>query len=54
MGYVNGMIGVKEDMVCDITEESYAPYRNLGGYDYLGRSDGLMSKTEFTLLAESC
>ena len=38
IGYINGIKGVENDNILDITEDSYAPYRNLGGYDYLGRS----------------
>jgi len=33
--------------IIEITEESFKPYRNLGGYDYLGRShDYLRTVTE--------
>jgi hypothetical protein len=38
MGYLNGATGVAANEYVIITEESFAPYRNLGGYDYLGRS----------------
>jgi len=38
VGYVNGIAGLIADKLIDISEESFAPYRNLGGYDYLGRS----------------
>jgi 6-phosphofructokinase len=38
VGYINGVIGMESDRIHTITEESFAPYRNLGGYDYLGRS----------------
>ena len=27
-----------------INEDSYAPYRNLGGYDYLGKSGERLDK----------
>lgn len=30
------MSGLRDDTLVGITEESFAPYRNLGGYDYLG------------------
>jgi hypothetical protein len=26
------------DLTLDISEETFKPFRNLGGYDYLGRS----------------
>ena len=51
-GYVNGLDGVVKDQIQMITEESYAPYRNLGGCDYLGRS-GNITKDKFPLVAES-
>ena len=53
-GYVNGIAGVKSDSLLDITEESYAPYRNLGGYDYLGRSKAMLDPSQFRELANSC
>ena len=45
---------MKSDTLLDITEGSYAPYRNLGGYDYLGRSTAMLDPSEFELLAKSC
>jgi hypothetical protein len=37
---------MNEDVV-EINEESFKPFRNLGGYDYLGRShDFLRTSTE--------
>ena len=53
-GFVNGIAGVKSDTLLDITEESFAPYRNLGGYDYLGRSKAMLDPSQFQMLAESC
>ena len=38
VGYLNGVLGMENDKLVTITEDSFAPYRNLGGYDYLGRS----------------
>lgn len=38
VGFINGYDGVVSDNLLTITEESYAPYRNLGGSDYLGNS----------------
>jgi 6-phosphofructokinase len=52
VGYLNGVDGIKNDRLQIITEESYAPYRNLGGCDYLGRS-GNISKSDFQMIAES-
>ena len=37
VGYVKGVQGLLEDKLETITEEAFAPYRNLGGYDYLGK-----------------
>lgn len=52
VGYLNGLDGVLNDRLKTITEESFAPYRNLGGCDYLGRS-GNISKEYFPAVAES-
>lgn len=38
----------------NITEESFGPYRNLGGYDYLKRSRERLEPNEFSVLADSC
>jgi len=35
---MDGADGIVNDSMIKITEESFAPYRNLGGYDYLGKS----------------
>jgi 6-phosphofructokinase len=41
--------------IIEITEESFKPYRNLGGYDYLGRShDYLRTVTEQKQAAHIC
>ena len=37
-GYMDGADGITNEQMIKITEESFAPYRNLGGYDYLGKS----------------
>lgn len=37
-GILTGADGIEKESLVKITEESFAPYRNLGGYDYLGRS----------------
>jgi 6-phosphofructokinase len=54
VGYINGVIGMENDKIHTITEESFAPYRNLGGYDYLGRSSEALEPEQFPVLAESC
>ena len=38
----------------EITEESFAAYRNLGGYDYIGRSQESLEASHFESLARSC
>jgi len=37
-----------------ISEESFAPYRNLGGVDYLGRSSERLPRENFQRVAEIC
>ena len=37
-GYMNGVDGIQTESIIKISEESFAPYRNMGGYDYLGKS----------------
>ena len=37
-GFINGLAGLMDEHVVEIDEESFKPFRNLGGYDYLGRS----------------
>lgn len=45
---------MKENIV-EINEESFKPFRNLGGYDYLGRShDYLRTLTEQKQAAKVC
>jgi diphosphate--fructose-6-phosphate 1-phosphotransferase len=47
IGFINGLKGLMEEHVVEINEESFKPFRNLGGYDYLGRShDYLRTTTE--------
>jgi len=38
----------------DINEETFAAYRNLGGYDYIGRSSESLEPHLFETLAKSC
>jgi hypothetical protein len=37
-GFINGLAGLMDEHIVEIDEESFKPFRNLGGYDYLGRS----------------
>jgi len=53
VGYWNGVEGLLEDKVIDISEESFAPYRNLGGYDYLGSTNQKLNPSLFDKVAES-
>ena len=54
VGYWNGVEGIKEDTLVEITEESFAPYRNLGGYDYLGQSTERLRSDSYDVVIESC
>jgi 6-phosphofructokinase len=54
LGYWNGVGGLRDDALVNITEESFAPYRNLGGYDYLGRSTERLAADLYGRAAESC
>ena len=54
VGFVKGVEGVVEDNIETITEESFAPYRNLGGYDYLGKGQERLEKQHFDTLAQTC
>jgi len=49
-GYINGIHGVHNHQLCEINEETFAPYRNLGGYDYLGRSEISIGNRHFESL----
>jgi len=55
MGFVNGLNGLMKDETMQIDEETFHPFRNLGGYDFLGRShDYLRSDAEQLQAAELC
>lgn len=41
-GIVDGINGLMEGKTIEITEETFIPFRNLGGYDYLGRSHDIL------------
>lgn len=38
VGFVNGLEGLLNEHIAAIDEETFKPFRNLGGYDYLSRS----------------
>jgi 6-phosphofructokinase len=54
VGLMNGTDGIDEENLTAIDEESFAPYRNLGGCDYLGKSDVRLLSTKFEKLGELC
>ena len=39
IGFVNGLEGLLNENMMTICEDSFAPYRNLGGCGYLGMHD---------------
>ncbi len=45
-GVVNGINGLMQGHTIEITEETYKPFRNLGGYDYLGRTHDYLRTPE--------
>jgi diphosphate--fructose-6-phosphate 1-phosphotransferase len=54
-GFINGLKGLMEEKIVEINEESFKPFRNLGGYDYLGRShDYLRTSAEQLQAAKVC
>ena len=53
-GYMNGSTGIMDQTLIKITEDSFAPYRNLGGYDYLGKSSDQLSQSHFEPLGAQC
>jgi len=55
IGFINGLTGLMEENIVEIDEESFKPFRNLGGYDYLGRShDYLRTAAEQKQAAKFC
>jgi len=54
IGFVNGIEGLLNDQILTISEESFAPYRNLGGFDYLGRSSERLPRESFEKVAMVC
>lgn len=38
IGFIHGLNGLMNNQTIEINEETFKPFRNLGGYDYLGRS----------------
>ena len=54
-GFINGLAGLMDEHIVEIDEESFKPFRNLGGYDYLGRShDYLRTLNEQKQAAKVC
>jgi len=51
---MDGADGITNETLVKVTEESYAPYRNLGGYDYLGKSKDQLDQSHFEPLANQC
>jgi diphosphate--fructose-6-phosphate 1-phosphotransferase len=55
VGFMNGVTGLMKEDTIEITEESFKPFRNLGGVDYLGRShDQLRTPDQQAKAAEVC
>ncbi len=55
IGFSNGLKGVFDEHFFEVTEESFANFRNLGGCDYLGRSlDQLSTIEERKTTMETC
>jgi 6-phosphofructokinase len=55
MGFVNGLNGLMKEEIMNIDEEIFEPFKNLGGYDFLGRShDYLRSDAEQKQAANLC
>ena len=46
IGFVHGLNGLMAEKTIEINEETFKPFRNLGGYDYLGRSHDLLRTPE--------
>lgn len=46
LGFVNGMKGVTTEEVFEMTEESFKNFRNLGGYDYIGKAEDVCRSAE--------
>jgi 6-phosphofructokinase len=45
VGFINGLDGLFKEKIMPIEESTFKAFRNLGGYDYLGKS-GDMLRTE--------
>jgi 6-phosphofructokinase len=47
IGFINGVDGLYNEKFIKLENESYKNFRNLGGYDYIGRAaDSLRSEEE--------
>ncbi len=51
LGYLNGLDGVLKIRLQTINEESFSPYRNLGGYEQLGRSGKSQRTISYSMLS---
>jgi 6-phosphofructokinase len=55
LGFVNGLNGLMNEKIMEINEDTFKPFRNLGGYDYVGRShDYLRTVQEQSQAAKVC
>lgn len=43
---MNGLIGLLKEEILTINEDTFKPFRNLGGYDYIGRSVDILRTPE--------
>lgn len=46
IGFVHGLNGLMNEDTVEISEETFKQFKNLGGYDYLGRSHDLLRTLE--------
>ncbi len=55
LGFVNGMKGLMNGELMKIEEQTYKGFRNLGGFDYLGKAeDALRSEEQHAKALEMC
>ena len=54
IGFVNGLEGLLSENMMTICEDSFAPYRNLGGCGYLGMKQEHIPKDDMEKIAEVC
>ena len=46
LGFVNGMKGLMNGELMKIEEQTYKGFRNLGGFDYLGKAEDALRSEE--------